>query len=93
MFENPVATYPDVFLHELVHGWQTQHSSMPPTVLVGVLADQLRGSKPYDYPAAVPAHKDFNLEQQAQVDVQEWWSGVNNHELSPRGNTHPAKWQ
>jgi hypothetical protein len=88
MYETPVGDpnnpgpFAQYFLHELVHAWQIAHTPMQLSLLASVLASQLRGSTSYNYPAAGPAYKDLNLEQQAQI-VQEWWTGQHTHEMPP----------
>jgi hypothetical protein len=67
----------EVFIHELVHACQIQHSTD-----LGFLADglatkvcEMTGDSPYVYPPAGPDFSSFGLEQQAQV-ISDWWAGA-----------------
>jgi hypothetical protein len=66
-----------VFVHELVHACQIQHTSMDISLLADAFASKVceaTGGNPYTYGLAGPAYSDFNLEQQAQI-ISDWFAG------------------
>jgi hypothetical protein len=69
--------YPDkgqIFLHELTHSWQIQHTPMRAGLMAKALLIQLQGKSAYIYGAAGAKFNTFNLEQQAQI-VGDWAVG------------------
>ncbi|MFI1034253.1 hypothetical protein [Streptomyces sp. NPDC020951] len=69
--------YGEVFVHELCHAWQIEHTPMDLALLADALASKIceaGGGNPYTYGDAGPAYGDFNLEQQAQI-VSDWFAG------------------
>lgn len=77
--------YGEVFVHELVHACQIQHSPMD----LGLLADafaskvcEVTSSNPYVYGPAGVDYTKLNLEQQAQI-VSDWFVG-----FGPDGSNH-----
>jgi hypothetical protein len=72
----PEATtkYGEVFVHELVHACQIQHSKMDVVLIADVLANVARGKSAYLYGPAGQDYLSFNLEQQAQI-VSDWFAG------------------
>ena len=73
--------YGEVYIHELVHAWQVEHTPMQLALLADALTSQIKGSNAYIYGNAGPPFKDFNLEQEASI-VQDWWAG----KTHPYGN-------
>lgn len=71
-YADPVGTLGEVFLHELTHAWQLQHTPFDVTWMAQELADQLQGSSAYDVGPAGPPFSSFNYEQQAVI-VQRWY--------------------
>jgi uncharacterized protein with LGFP repeats len=74
----PNSAYGRVFVHELVHACQIQHTTIDLVLLADALASKLceaTGGDPYEYGLAGPAYSDFNLEQQAQI-VSDWFAGA-----------------
>jgi Repeat of unknown function (DUF346) len=77
-FPNPAIVKGEIFIHELVHACQIQHSSMDVTLLADAFASKVcetTGGNPYVYGLAGSAYTDFNLEQQAQI-VSDWFAGA-----------------
>jgi hypothetical protein len=69
----------EVFMHELTHAWQIQHTTMDLRLLSDALMSKIceaTGNNPYEYGPAGPAYDSFNLEQQAQI-VEDWFTGKN----------------
>ncbi|MFD9360092.1 hypothetical protein [Streptomyces sp. NPDC060031] len=63
----------EVFIHELCHAWQCEHTPAE----IEWLADSILSSIRPDagnYGAAGPSYGDFNVEQQAHI-VADWFSG------------------
>ncbi len=67
-----------VFIHELTHAWQIEHSTFLPGVMCRALLDQATtvggDMGVYQYGPAGRAWSAFNLEQQASI-VDEWFAG------------------
>ena len=67
-----------VFIHELVHACQIQHTPMDLSLMADAFASKVceaAGGSPYQYGPAGPAYSSFNLEQQAQI-VSDWFAGA-----------------
>ena len=72
----PNHKYGEIFIHELVHACQIQHSNMDLILFARVFSTKLCGD-PHAYGPAGPASdfiSDFGIEQQAQI-VQDWFAG------------------
>ena len=54
--------YGEVYIHELVHAWQIEHTPMQLALLVDAPTSQIKGSNAYVYGNAGSTYKDFNLE-------------------------------
>ncbi|MDZ4828281.1 MAG: hypothetical protein SGJ13_17720 [Actinomycetota bacterium] len=67
--------YGEVFVHELVHAWQIDHTPFDLALLADALSSklcELTGGDPYDYGDPGRAFSSYNLEQQAQL-VSDWF--------------------
>lgn len=72
-----VRMYGQVFIHELVHACQIQHTAMDVALMADALSSKVcelahGANAPYRYPEAGFAYGSLNLEQQAQV-VSDWY--------------------
>jgi hypothetical protein len=75
---NPPIAKGEVFVHELVHACQIQHSPVDLGLLADALASKVceaTGGDPYAYGPAGTDYSSFNLEQQAQI-VSDWFAGA-----------------
>jgi hypothetical protein len=91
----PDGQYGQVFVHELVHTCQIQHTNMDLALLADAFASKVceaTGGNPYAYGPAGPAYSDFNLEQQAQI-VSDWFAGSvpsgSNQTRTPKDKNSP----
>jgi hypothetical protein len=75
---HPTGKYGQIFIHELVHACQIEHTSMDLALLADAFASKVceaTGGDPYVYGQAGPTYSDYNLEQRAQI-VSDWFAGA-----------------
>jgi hypothetical protein len=73
----PNRPYGQVFIHELVHACQIQHTTIDLVLLAKAMSAkvcEVTGGNPYQYPVAGGDYTKLGLEQQAQI-VSDWFSG------------------
>ncbi|MER5602245.1 hypothetical protein ABT085_34850, partial [Streptomyces sp. NPDC002265] len=78
--KDPHGAYGQVFIHELVHAWQIEHTPMQLALMADAFASKVCEATqgvhaPYVYGPAGPVYGDFNLEQQAKI-VEDWFVGA-----------------